>query len=341
MPPVHPVLETAAKQRAALLRGERQVATRLVGAYGRAFQAFGDKIDHLESTVAASKAAGKNLTPWQANRLPALRSLRKQVVEEINKYAIFADQTIAQAVTDNVAFGLRDSKALTQAYFQSPQGRAAVNAAWDVLGTEQVETMIGMTAPESPLRATLVNRLGEATAEDMSNAMVDAIAQGINPRTVARQFAGQGLTWSLQTARTAQLWAYREATRANYIANRDVVDGWYWLSALDGRTCMSCISQHGSFHSVEEVLADHHQGRCTAAPSVPLANRLGIGNLELEPGEQWFDRQPEAVQLDMMGPGKFEAWKDGAFEFSALSSPYDDVVYGQMLRETTLGELVQ
>jgi len=41
-----------------------------------------------------------------------------------------------------------------------------------------------------------------------------------------------------------------------------------------------------------------------------------------------------------VGKGKYQAWKDGKFTFSALTTTYEDSVYGTMWREASLKELV-
>jgi len=79
---------------------------------------------------------------------------------------------------------------------------------------------------------------------------------------------------------------------------------------------------------------------CASIPIVPLATRLGLSAPKIEDGEDWFNRQPEAVQKARMGPGKWEAWKAGEFTFDALSTVYHDKVYGDMWQETTLTGLV-
>jgi hypothetical protein len=157
----------------------------------------------------------------------------------------------------------------------------------------------------------------------------------------------KALNWAITTARTASLWSYRAATHANYLTNSDVVQGWYWYAFLgDGRACMSCVAKHGSFHPVTEVLADHHRGRCTAIPATVSYAALGIDGidepkLEIESGEAWFRKQPSEAQRQMMGKGKYAAWKEGKFDFQDLSVPYQDDVYGTMIREATLAELIK
>jgi SPP1 gp7 family putative phage head morphogenesis protein len=261
----------------------------------------------------------------------------------VERYAAFADVEISTAVGRSIELGLQGSLETVQAYFTNPRTQAAIGARWDMLAAESVETMLGYTAADSPLRQALVGRLGETVAARVSDALVQGIALGINPRDVAnimRRELGLGLTWSLTTARTAMISAYRDSARINYMANSDVVSGWKWQAALDDRTCMSCWSQHGSVHAVNEPLQSHHNCRCTMIPIVPLAAQLGIKPPDVPPGEELFKGLSEAEQRRLMGPGMYDAWREGRFSFSDLSVPYEDKIYGTMSRVATLKELV-
>lgn len=337
----HPVLDAAVRFRAQVDANEQEAAGRLTRAYTRAYARLGNSIAALEERIALEGGA---LRPDQARNLMALRSLQEQAREEIERFSVFADAEIRDSASNMIALGLQHSRGLVQASFGNLAAGRAVAARFDMLPVESVETMLGFLADDSPLRTALVNRLGPLVAQRMGEALVDGIATGMNPRAVAalaRRELGVGLTWALNTARTAQLWSYREASRANYAANRDIVAGWIWYAQIgSSRTCMSCVAKHGSRHSVDETLNDHHSGRCTMIPDVPLAARLGIKPPEIEPGEAWFNRQDEATQRARMGPGMHEAWKAGAVRFDQLAHPYEDAVYGTMLREPSMVELL-
>ena len=331
----HPVIEAAQRFRAGLLARERTNANALVRAYGRAYASMGDNISALEAEV-------RNLQdPDRATitRLASLRSLQRQAEAEINKYAVYADQQIVDSALAEIPLALNDGRATVAAYFRSREALQALQARWDMLPAASVETMLGFVTADSPLRDTLVNRLGPTVAQRMADRLVDQIALGMNPKRIrefVREEAGVGLTWSLTTARTAQLYSYREATRAGYVANRDIVSGWRWLAALDDRTCLSCWAQHGSLHDVGDTLNGHHNCRCVQIPEIPLAKKLGIELPDPTPGEQIFDGLSEAQQRGHMGPAMFDAWKAGEFQFSELTKPYEDRVYGTMLREASL-----
>lgn len=342
----HPVLEAADRFRAQALARERAAATQLVRAYGQVYRALDPSIASLEDAVRGLETP----SPGQIARLNALRVLSEQTIEQVNRYAAYADTVITQEVQRNIAAGLADSEALVQAHFDPAWLRAnglranadvqsALRASWARVPAEAVETMIGMTGPDSALRRALVDRLGVVVAERMSDALVSGIARGLNPRAIVREAAGQGLTMSLTTARTAQLWAYREATRANYAANRDIVSGWRWVASLSARTCVSCLAMHGTLHSVDEVLNDHHNGRCTAVPVVPLAARLGIPEPDYGDAEAWLRAQPEAQARSQMGAGIYDEWAAGRVSLKDLTTTYEDAVYGTMRRAPTLAEV--
>jgi hypothetical protein len=168
--------------------------------------------------------------------------------------------------------------------------------------------------------------------------MIEGIGLGYNPRKIASIIVdalGQALTDTLRTVRTANLWAYREANRATYIANQQYLAGWVWHANLnDDRTCMSCIAMHGTVHPLDEPLDDHHNGRCAPIPLV-----IGREN-PVESGVDWFENLSEAEQRSRMGAKFFEAWQDGKFKLADMPGQYDDDVYGQMRRSRTLQDLL-
>lgn len=334
---LHPVLVAAGRYRQQLLNQEDAAVARLVAAYGTSYQRLGAQIEALQQA-----SAGQRFTIERATRFAQLRALREQVAGELARFGVIADNELTQLSRQGIALGLNHSTGLVEAHFRNPQTIAAVRASMVQLVPEQVETLLGFLAPESPLRQGLTTQLGPAVSERLSETMVDGLTRGLNPRAIAgvvRREYGQGLTWALNTVRTANLWSYREATRANYVANSRVVSGWTYYATLDRRVCFSCISEHGTKHRADEVLNGHHQCRCVMLPDVPLASRLGIDLPEIEPGETWFNRQDEETQTAIMGPGMLAAYQAGALRFDQASTTYDDPNYGPMRRTATMAEL--
>ena len=256
------VLDASERFRRALLVRQARASGRLVRAYGRIYRDIEQQIDDtLDGLWDAEEGSYKR---FKQERLLALK---RQVAAEINKYGAFAYQEMLSGSQDAINAAIKDSRTLTQLSLPLPLQEAGIMSSWTQLPSESIETMLGFLANDSPLHTALVDRLGPEVADRVGDAMVKGIALGWNPRRTARSIAkqwGQGLNWSMTTVRTAQLWSYRESTRASYAANSKIVKGWIWQAALDGRTCMSCVAMHGTKHPHSEPLNDHHSGRCLA-----------------------------------------------------------------------------
>lgn len=333
----HPVITAARTLRAQLLATEQETANRLIAAFGQSYLRLSGQIEALQERI----AVGETLSQAQAANLSTLRNLRAEIIKEMDRFAVYADQEIQTQAYAAVSRAIQDSQTLVQANYLSPEARQAITVNYRMLPTEQVVAIIDRTGSQSPLRSSLIQNYGTTIADMVVDALVDGIAQGRNPREVAailRREMGRGLTDALRTARTAQLYSYRQATSINYLANSNIVQGWRWWASLDGRVCLSCISKHNSIHPPDETLNDHHNGRCTQLPIVTLPG--GAGALPSQTGEEWFNELTQAEQVQRMGPAMYSAWRANEFQFSELSVPYQDRIYGEMLREASLIGLI-
>jgi hypothetical protein len=253
-----------------------------------------------------------------------------RLLEEYRSYMGVEIRTVSKASIDA---GLLESRRLVSMALGSDKLIATLNS----INPAVIETLLGFLDPGGPLYKKLDN-LPKWTAQQMADAIIEGVGLGRNPKTIAREITrtlGMGLTDSLRMMRTVQLWSYREATRANYIANGDVVKGWQWMAELDDLTCGSCIAQHGSIHTLEEPLNDHHNGRCAQLPVV-----IGSPAPLKESGQEWFDKRSAEQQNNQLGKSKAQAYRDGKFEFGKLSIEKMDDVYGNMRTEAPLIDLL-
>jgi hypothetical protein len=338
------VIDAAERFRTQLLNMERAQAVRYVRAYG---QIVGELQGMIEA-LAAELATMEEPKAWKVARLARWRSLRAQIVADIDRFGAFVDTDLQAQIAQQVALGLQHGQQMALAGLPDELA-AALQTQWNRLPTEAVIRLMGFLSPGSPLHDALVKQLGEAVAGQVERRLLLGIALGWNPRKIASAIArelGQGLTWALRTARTAQLYAYREANRASYAANSDIVEGWIWHAKLgDGRTCMSCIAMHGTLHPLSEPLNDHHNGRCAMVPRTVSWETLGFKGLpdtrpQVQAGRDWFDGLSEAEQRSYMGPAMYEAWKAGRVGWDDLSREHEDPVYGLMRVMPSLKELL-
>lgn len=270
--------------------------------------------------------------PAQSETNKAIEEIQALLQGQMDGFAGYIENTLPQLEADSVQLGLSHSLLILGLF--GIEGETPADAI-DVLGT--------MLAPNSPLYKRLkmygayhADSIAQALKDIITNSMTTGQGQSFiaNIMRQAELIITNALADAIRLIRTSLLYAYREATRLNYAANG--VTQWQWLAKLDDRVCMSCVVMHGTVHSIDEGLNDHHNGRCAMIPVVD-------GNLLVEEnaGQSWFSKLGQTQQKAMMGKGRYEAWKAGNFELSEISTFYDDSVYGQMRRESSLKELMK
>jgi SPP1 gp7 family putative phage head morphogenesis protein len=174
--------------------------------------------------------------------------------------------------------------------------------------------------------------------------LVSSIAEGKNPNVVAREIRtalGGNLTRSLTIARTETLRAYREASRAEYLANADVLRGWIWTADLSNRTCAACWAQHGSVHPLGEIMATHPRCRCSMVPATRSWKELGFGStpesVQIQEGPAIFRRLPESDQRAILGDAKYRAYSGRQITLPDLVAKRESPVWGPSTSEAGLG----
>jgi hypothetical protein len=153
--------------------------------------------------------------------------------------------------------------------------------------------------------------------------------------------------------RTLQLTSYREASLAMEELNGKYILHKIRIAALDTRTCLTCISLHGTELEPGERVDDHYRGRCTEYYVVPGGKPFpdfmqadstpGQRNfVPFQNGEDWFNGLPEArqkLQASFVGgPGKWNAFKAGT-PLRAFVAEHHDKVFGRQVVEHSLTSL--
>jgi len=316
--------ELAIAFKKAIDRRDAAALMRLAKTYHELYKRLLPKMDSL--ILAMSKL--DEPTTGQVYRLAQYRSLLNSVEEELTKYAGYVEieiQTETRAAAD---LALKQTQAYLAGFGLSMPQR---------IPTEALMNMLGYLTEGSPMWKRLSLYSKEHTAR-LADALTEGMAFGYNPTKVAKTFErimGGGLTDAMRMTRTSIMYAHREASRAQFIANEDVVDGWTWWSSKDASTCLACLSQHGKVFPNTERLNGHYNCRCVAIPHVKIWSEPE------QTGEEWFSTLSEAQQKEMMGARTWDAWKSGAFKFDDFATHRHDDVYGDMLAKTPLKDLLQ
>jgi hypothetical protein len=192
------------------------------------------------------------------------------------------------------------------------------------LSTDAVNTFVANLANGSPLDGLLREAWPDA-ADGLMKGLVSGLATGKNPVETAGLMAdkfGIGLSRVNCIARTETLRAFRMSSTNQY-RESGVVTKFKRMARKDSVTCLGCILQDGMIYNTEDELDDHPNGRCAVVPIVE-----GVKEPEWTTGETWFRNQPDNIQREMMGPGMFDAWKNGEFDLQDISTTHENSTWG-------------
>lgn len=147
---------------------------------------------------------------------------------------------------------------------------------------------------------------------------------------------GSDLSRALTLQRSFNNVAYRAGQIESWETNSDQVVGWMWKARLSDTTCPVCIFMHGSRHSLSQTLNSHRNCRCKMVPI--LGDDLGKIQAS-EVGEEWFTEQDEATQRKVLGPTRYNLWKNGDYSLEELIRAGKDPIFGATLGLTPLNLL--
>lgn len=292
------------------------------------------EIDALALEIDALRQAGETVPRSKLIRLERYRRLVAQIRVEMQGYLNQVATQIAEQQRLLLELGISQSSDILRTILTD----GGLYTGFDVLPIDALETIIGLAGDGSPLFKLLQASYPDAV-EGLTQALVDAILKGVNPRETARLMRngfGAGLNRALNIARTEQLRAYRLASLQNY-ERSGVVEGYKRLSARDTRVCPACLlADNGQVYPLSTPFDEHPQGRCTPVPVVK-----GLPVVTWQTGEAWFMSLDAASQLDILGKGRFNAWQAGVFDLAALVSRKVDPVWGGSLVTTPLADLLK
>lgn len=314
-----------------LENAERGALGRLIRAYGDSWRAMRDSlIANLERIQKAQTNPDAPITLDMLLRDQRMRSLLDQSEAEMRRLGGLGADIAEELQKLGADSALRDSDAAMRAAWADrisavldPEMRRALLdlPTWATVPKEALRDLLGFTADGSPL-ASLFDAIGPEARAGWESALFKGLAMGKGPRDVAamaQRATATGMARSLTIARTEMLRAYRTASARSYQANKDVLDGWVWLSSGDGDACASCLAMHGSVHPLSDTLSSHPNCRCTMGPlTKSISDILGVdvpgddSRLDVPAGEDIFAKLSDARKVAVLGStAALAAWKAG------------------------------
>lgn len=285
-------------------------------------------IQRHADAIAARKLAGQAVSEYAYTKLETWKDLQRQIVAEAANYERYATQVIK---AEQLSY-LETGAAAAQTVLRNELG---AGYAFDRLNIQALENMVGMTADGSPLFDVLAKRaLSPDMVEGLVNNLNEAIALGYGPRKTASMMAeglAAGLDKALVIARTEQIRAYRTGSQKQY-EESGVVMQYQRHAAPQERTCFECLALDGKIYPTAEDFASHPNCRCFMTPVIEGVNNPGAK------GREWFERQSESIQRDILGAGRLELYQNGT-PLESMVKVTDDSTWGNTISAVPLAEL--
>lgn len=344
------VFELADDFRRQLIAREREATRLMFQAYAEAVAALRAEAERYAARLQEAIMAGEEISPSWAFRSGNMQAFTAAYERELANLARTALPLIedlqayaARLGVDQMALGMMSQELEDRLRRAGIDLTTALESSWSRPSIDIYTDLVGQLQDGKPL-ATLLEKAAGESAAAMRREILRSTVLGKGPRELARRIQGHlggNLTRALRIARTEMLRASRTATQASYEANKHLVGGWVWHSALDNRTCIACASKHGSEHPVTETLQSHPNCRCSMVPISKswkqLAKELEIPELatlretrpKVEPGKEWFDRLSAKEQRRLVHPEALEYYRQGLVKFEQLVKIRTSKVWGK------------
>jgi hypothetical protein len=298
----------------ALTKQEQKYTNQVIEAYTKSYKTIQPHIEKVTLFIEAHP----DITQTGIKRSKEYHDLIDVTEKELNSFVDYARTTIGIAIEASALLAL-----------------SAV-AEWGLKPLEP--NAMDVVTQFLQLNTPLSNHIG-LWAGNARDGVIDAIIKGVglgkDPQVIFQEVTkafGSSLTDAIRTSDTAQHWAYMESERLNFIANG--IDKWVWWVDFSGNPCGACIAMHGTIHDSTEQLDDHYNGNCEP---IPMQGEELSG---IQTGEEYFNMLSEDEQNKILGREKADAYRGGAFSLSDMAKTVADPVYGNMVVETPLWELL-
>ncbi|MBP6468910.1 MAG: NUDIX domain-containing protein [Chloroflexi bacterium] len=321
--------------RSQLIHADAQAIMAMTRAWTGVESALQTAVANLAQQIADLKAKGEDIPQWKLWQMSQYQSLLAQIAGEMNKYS---QQAIGDIKDQQIKAQQMGEKHAKQMLAAAMAGQRSLGTSFDKLPAGAVENIAAIAQAGRPLNKLLENAYPTAVA-GLTHELLYGTAVGRNPRETARvairKGLAQGLNHILLVARDQQIRNYREMVRQRYKAS-SVVYGYMRLAARNTRTCLACIALDGTVYDTGQVMALHPQDRCSMVPLVE-----GFPLPQIKPASEWFKSLDEDEQRRMMGDGRYEAWRDGLFDFRQLVTVGHHPVWGPSAHVTSLTDLLK
>lgn len=264
---------------------------------------------------------------------PVLRNLTAEIDAAMRDAANLVDEAAAGLADDAIRAAETAQTALPAALGLSP----SVLAQWNRVSADALRQIVHFQA--LPAWAARLAQYAGAPAATINRIALQGFAAGWNPLRAAKMISDAVGAMPRSHAnihmRTLYLQSYKHAAAAAQAQNAGIITRVRRMATLDNRVCMVCVALHGETIPTGDSVQMHEQCRCVSVTEIAGA-ALPFGPT----GPEWFRGLDDHWQRYMMGPGAWTAWKAGDIALRDVVGTYTDDLYGVMLRQRGLAEIV-
>lgn len=329
-----------------LRQHEAQAEAQLEQAYQHVLSAIDPTLNRLYDQMVEKMAGGAQIPLSWLMESQRLENIKKLIDSQMSGYGQFGLTTARQLQQIGLMLGQQGAMAMLNATIP-----AGVRFSFGIPSTKALAGIVGATQAGTPL-SNLFRGFGAEAAQGVGRALLTGVANGDNPRAVAKSVQDAlsiSRARALTIARTEQLRAYRSAQLSTFQQNSDVLNGWVWTCALDARCCAACVAMNGTKHGLDEEMGSHPNCRCAMAPLSKgwdeVLGNLGIDTsnipnttIDVQSGSDWFNKQDEATQRAILG-AKYDGWANGDFTLEDMVGKSSDPEWGDSIYEKSLKRL--
>lgn len=319
----------ARAQRANRLAEDEAAVRRLLNRWMGIEEALQGDVDALAQQIVA---AGGNVTRAQILSWERAQRVLVAASQEVQRYEVFASRLIDAGRTEAIEAGLAWGVDVIRISYE------AADMSMPAFAQLTAPSVIGMPQFASQAGSEVISL---ATPEQL-DAMLEAMARAAAAKPDVADIAqaafdelGEGLDRTITAYRTETGDAYREATRQQFVES-GMVQAYRRVSARAANTCLGCLLADGMIVPSIEEFDEHANGLCELIPIVD-----GLPMDEWTVGADWLRQQDEDTQRHVIGPGRFEAWKDGRVSLDDLKRRVENPEHGGAWVPTLVRDLPQ
>ena len=317
-------------QREAVNRSEKDILRQMARQWLPIHHYLEEQFGALMKLIKAKQNAGEDVPIEYIYSQQRYQDMLRQSAEAIRQYNRAVRKIITGAEADAVEIGNANAKQLVN--IAEPD-----DPMWTRINKRETRIISGMLSEQSPL-SRLLDKSFSQTRTEIDKALLIGLGTGQGSSWIAEQLSKAGqvpLERALLIARTEVNRAYRQANLETMRSSRAVRG--YRRMCYPPTACFACLMMDGEYYDKAEDFSDHPNGKCSAVPVTKHFDPANDKNWER--GQDWFARQDEATQRKLMGPGRFDLWKQSGVDPRDMVWIKPNKVWGGSPAVRTLEEL--